>query len=46
MNYGENVLKLYKNDKNLGQRSVYMANNRYDLAKELVNSICGSIFVL
>lgn len=40
MNYGENVLKLYKNDKKIVRTMipVYMANNRYDLAKELVNS--------
>ena len=40
MNYGENVLKLYKNDKKIIRTMipVYMANNRYDLAKELVTS--------
>lgn len=40
MNYGENVLKLYKNDKKIIRTMipVYMANNRYDLAKELISA--------
>ncbi|NLM35195.1 MAG: tetratricopeptide repeat protein [Clostridiales bacterium] len=40
MKYGENVLKLYKDDKKIIRTMipVYMANNRYDLAKELIQS--------